>query len=308
MLHMGAVGRRRTVRSLAATVVVVVALAACGGPTPSGEPPRSGEPPPSAVDPGPPISDSVSRDSVLVQLSLDRGRLETGGVLWARVEVRNVGPGPIVWQGGGCGLRSDFRLDGPALVQPHPGRDWSGLAGIVKRAAFPQGISLTGFVDPSALNAPFQMICTADLRIEEIGPGEAAVVDVVWSAVTSDGAPTPPGAYHLGFDFPFLGRMARDDFRGDAHADQRPITVELPVEVVGEPFAGIPAPAAIDAALSHARVAGWLRDRVTRERLNGSSIRFERGAWVFEVDVIGGVTRVRIDAVSGRVLDVSLAD
>ncbi len=287
----------RRLRSAARSlhVVLLISLAGCATSTPSAT---------AGGDLPAPVVARIQREGVLVTLTLDRQAVTPGTTIRAVAEVRNLGPGPVTWQSGGCELLARFQMRGPDVPQPPPGRDWDGTAHWAKWSATTSGVRLTGFVPPGFDPNPWGMACTMELRYEDTPEGGVERVEAEWPGTTSDGAPAPPGAYTVAFQFPLVGRGPAERLAPDPPEPQA-IGVEIPVTVVGEPFAGIPSTIAVDRALGDRRVERWLAE-VTRQELNGATIVLDGGAWQFEIRTTRGIARISISARDGQVLDVSI--
>jgi hypothetical protein len=272
--------------------IAAIVLAGCGGdapPTPD------------------PVSVSAERDAVIVRLSTSADRLMAGEPIRLRVDVQNAGMDGVSWQSGGCELLDGFEIDGPPLSQPPEGRLWPDAAGLAKWSATAGGVALEDVGNPTIANG-VPTICPADLRYEDIQPGDTISADALWSGRSTDGVPAPPGAYRLRFAFPFIGRVAAAQIGPDTPAP-RPIDVELPIVLDGQPFDGIPSTLAVDAAFADPRVGAWVDGHLPKERLNGAEIRLVDGRWRFTISVAGDrSTVVFVDPATGTVVDVSLAD
>jgi hypothetical protein len=295
---------RRHDLALIASVLVIV-LAGCASTPPSGSPgPASSGASGAAVEP---VVASAERDGVVVTLRASADRVVAGQPIQFRVDVRNAGAGKVSWQSGGCELLNGFAIDGPPVPQPPEGAGWPDASGLAKWSATTGGVALEAVRSP---NVPEGVAfgCPADLRYEDIDPGETISADAVWSGRTSDGVPAPPGAYRLTYGFPFLGRLPADQLGPDPPAAQ-PIGVALPVVLEGEAFDGLPSTLAIDAAFSDPRVAAWVNDYLAKERLGGAEIRLVDGRWRFTIHLVDDrSTVVFVDPSTGRVEGVQLAD
>jgi hypothetical protein len=272
-------------------------------------------PPP--VD-GAPVSRSTEDQGVLVGLQLSTDRVRAGDAVQLIVSATNDGAGIVFWQGGGCDLLQDVALEGPPaqVVQPAdpPAGDGpDAVAGLVRWSALSMsGSSTMPFVPPNL--APGQSFgCTSDLKVNELRPGESARVAAVWHGLTGDGTPAPAGLYHVKLTFPFLARQAAAPFKGDALADQHPITLDAGFEVVGEPWSGLTSAEAIDKALADARVMTWIADALPKTQVGGARIRLtDAGSWRFEIDRMTpdrmdtDVATIEIDPTTGEVTPVTL--
>lgn len=291
----------RITTSLAAGMLI----AACSTTTVSPSPPVEATGGPIAL--GQPKLVRAELHEVVVALMLDHERAPSGQELRARVEVTNTGSGPVSWQSGGCGLFNGLSLSGPDVPQPPPGRAWDGTAHWAKWSATTSGVGLVPFVPPNvaAQGQPWSFACSADLRVEDLAPGELAVVDAVWVGFASDGQPTPGGRYTLSYAFPFLARVPKEAFRGDPIADATPIKVALDFMIDARPGVAVPSTLAFDAALADARVANWI-SRVTREQLYGASVVLEGGVWHIRIETESGAAEIGVIASTGTVASVKV--
>ena len=112
--------------------------------------------------------------------------------------------------------------------------------------------------------------------------------------------------------FPFLVRQAAPPFKGDAMADQHPITLDAGFEVAGAPWSGMTSAQAIDRALADARVKAWIADALPRTRVGGARIRLtESGSWRFDDRMTpdgtdSEVATIVVDPTTGAVTTVTL--
>jgi hypothetical protein len=277
---------RRWLTGLLAAVVV----AGCDTSLPSAEP-----------DDGGAIRTTMERrDGVVVSLTLDRVRVETGGRIQAVAEVTNLGPGPVTWQSGGCELQGQFTLEGPDIPQPPPGRDWPDTAHWAKWSATTSGVGMVGLLAPG-FPVEAGMVCPADLRVEDLAAGATVRINAIWPGQLSDGTPAPAGPYRASFTFPYLARVPADQFVGDAHLDQRPIQADLAFIVEGQGFEGISSVEAVDRAHADRRLAAWIAT-IAHQELNGASIRLDKGMWQYEIATTKGTARIAIDPNQGAVV------
>lgn len=254
-----------------------------------------------------PVSVQVQHDGVIVTLSAAAGRAVAGEPLPVRVDVLNAGLDTVSWQSGGCELLNGFAVDGPPLAQPPAGRDWPDAAGLAKWSATTGGVFIE-WVRRADAPQGLPVVCPADLRYEDIDPGQTITAEAVWSGRSSDGVPAPPGAYEIAYSFPFMGRVPADQLGLEPPAP-RPIDTALTITVEGTAFEGLPSTMAIDAALADPRVSAWIDQKLPNERLNGAEIRLVDGRWRFTIHVAGErSTVVLIDPSTGTVEDVRLAD
>jgi hypothetical protein len=317
-------------RTLGLSSGLIIVLSACGA-TPVARPSAPAGSPSSAPSPsasaaatepppvdGAPVSRSTEDQGVVLTLQLSTDHVRAGDPVQLIVTATNNGAGIVFWQGGGCDLLQDVSLDAPPaeVVQvgdPPAGDGPDAVAGLVRWSA----LSMTSptampFVPPN-LPAGQMFACTSDLRINELKPGETARVAAVWHGVAGDGTPAPAGLYHVKLTFPFLARQAAAPFKGDAFADQHPITLDAGFEVAGGPWSGLTSSQAIDKALADARVKAWIADALPKTQVGGARIRLtEQGSWRFEIDRMtpdgmnSEVATIEIDPTTGAVTSVTL--
>lgn len=283
------------------TIVFILSVAGCASPPAS--PPTSAVP--TEPDRPEPVSVSTQRNGVVVTVSASAGRVVSGDRVDLRIDVLNAGFGPVTWRSGGCELLNTVLVEGPPMAQPPAGRDWPSAAGLAKFSATAGGTAIDGIRAPGVPDdAAFG--CRMDLFYDEIDPGQTISAEAVWFARTSDGAPAAPGAYRIAYAFPYVGRMPSDEIGPDPQVEG--IALGLDVAVDGTAFAGLPPTLAIDAALADARVAAWFAD-LPAPQMNGAEIRYVDGQWRFTVKVAGDrETVVFMDAASGRIAEVRIAD
>jgi hypothetical protein len=250
---------------------------------------------------------SGQRDGVTVTVIASADHIVAGDSIQLRVDVLNTGLDIVSWQSGGCELLNGFGVDGPQVTQPPEGRAWPDAAGLAKWSATTGGVALGGIQRPNGPEGAL-FSCPADLRYEEIGPGETISADAMWSGRSTDGVPAPPGAYQIAYAFPFIGRVSANQLGLESPA-ARPIDIGIPIVLSGTAFDGIPSTLAIDAAFADPRVATWVDQHLPKERLNGAEIRLVDGRWRFTISVAGDrATIVFVDPATGSVEDVRLAD
>lgn len=307
-------------RSTAALLpAIALVLAACSANAPASSAPTAS---PGSAAPSPldriPVSNAIQRDGVTLTIQIDAGRVAAGDEIRLIVTATNTEPGIVMWQGGGCDLLGNLALTGPEIPavpvgDPPPGNDAAGVTGLIRWAALAgTGSGHTMFVPPN-MPPGANFGCTADLRINELKPGETERVEAIWHGTTADGIPAPAGSYSVKVTFPYLDRMAAGPFEGDPFADAKPIAVEVPYEVVGAPWAGISAADAVDKALADGRVQAWIGGGLQRTQVGGASIQLRDGAvWRFEIAVMdatgeqAGTAVVEVDPMSGAVARVEL--
>jgi len=301
-------------RSLPAIALLTVIVAACQA-SPASSEPAPGSPDPASAAPSSvpiepsPASVTGQHDAVIVTLSAATDRAPAGEPIRLRVDVLNAGLTPVTWQSGGCELLNGFAILAPPIVAPPAGRDWPGVAGQAKFSAvsMASGGGVEMIRDP-AVPEGMAFGCTADLRYDDIQPGETISAEAIFSGRAPDGQPAAPGAYRITYAFPYLARGAAEEI-GMAPPAVRPIELALPVTLEGAAFAGMPSTLAIDAALAEPRVATWIDEHLTPQRLGGAEIRLVDGAWQLTIQLIDGLsTVVTVDPATGAVTDVRLAD
>ena len=291
---------------LANAIALATVLAACAP-----APPRSAQESPLVGAPiGKGASASTQADGVLVTLALSADTVVGGERISIRISALNVGLGPVAYSAGGCGPIMNVAVEGPPIaarpvLDPPQAGGGEGALALAKWSALSQGDAQLDTVRTSGIPDDAFVACTADLRYEDIDPGETFTDDGAWIARIGDGAPAPAGAYSVRFDFPFAGRVTKDQVDVDAVPGQPihvsvPLTVEPGLEVV------VDADAAIDAAIADPRVLAWAQRGLTRENLTGATITMVDGRWRWRIMQAGRQADVFIDPVSGRVVETRL--
>jgi len=218
-----------------------------------------------------------------VTLDVDRATVPAGGDLVATVTVRNAAPGVVTWQGGGCELEGDFTVTPLATMAAAPiGHVWDGDKNVIKQLALPDAYTIRGPVPPKFAHVDVAFGCTADLRYNDLQPGETVDATIVWVATTAAGSPAPAGDYEIAIGFPYVGRDLGDlALRVANMPDATPITAQLVVNVVDRP--AVPSASdAMDAILGDAAFTAWLTEH-RRESWESVAIRWVDGAWVVQV-------------------------
>src|SRR5262245_26060435 len=186
-------------------LALTFAVVGCSAPSPA---PSGGSGGPSAdAPPADPVVATGTSDGVGVTLIVDRARVAAGGDVTATVSVRNLAPGVVTWQGGGCELQGDFTVTPTAVMPAAPiGRVWDGDKNVIKQLSLPDAYSLRGPVPPQFGHVDVAFGCTSDLRFNELKPGEETQATITWVASTVAGSPAPAGDYVVAVSFPFVGR------------------------------------------------------------------------------------------------------
>jgi hypothetical protein len=275
------------------TPLAVVFTAACSGPSPFQDPSGS------------PTTAGETRDAVRVSLTLHGSPL-SGAPSWATAEVENLGPMAVRWAGGGCDDPVSITIDFREAFDP--GRDWPGLPGRFKNLALEFENPASGrYNEQSRIRGPGQIpvVCTADLRVNELPPGAALTMRAGWDGTVGGAAPAPTGPANVRASFPFIGIAGVVD---NSVIDTRPIVVRISTEIVGEGRAAPLSPAlAIDAALADQQFADWVQAGPEATWIN-PTVRLAQGAWAIGLFRNGqgaqgeaGFGEVTIDS-SGRVV------
>jgi hypothetical protein len=292
--------------------LVALLVTACTAAPVASDRPAGSAPPVPATD-APPAETAPTKqvsthaNDVVVTLAIDHDRSTAGLPIRARVEITNRGLGPVSWQSGGCGLFNGFTLKGPDVPQPPPGRIWEGTAHWAKWAATSSDVGFIGFLPPAVAERgkPWLFGCTADLRVEDIAAGQTASADAVWVGFASDGQPAPAGLYTLSYTFPFLGRIPKEQFRGDPLDDAEPIQAALEFQIDEGQGVAVPSTLAFDAALADPRVATWISG-ITREQLYGASVILDQGLWQIRIEIERGAAQIAVNPSSAAVVSVQL--
>jgi hypothetical protein len=256
------------VRPLLVALVLAVVNGACSSDTPTPDPAAS------------PVVATTTRDGVKVTLTLE-GPPRTGALSWAGVRIENLGPKAVRWAGGGCGDPAAITIDLRSAFAA--GRDWPGRLGQFKRLALGVGPADPRFQNPAAgfyiaeSRVGQNLVCTADLRIEELAAGTALAMRAAWDGALGSAAPAPVGPAAVSASFPFVGisgAVANDK------TDTSPIESRVDATVIGAPGAKVPSsPAlAIDAALADPDFASWVNAADQSTWIN-PSVSFKDGVW-----------------------------
>jgi hypothetical protein len=252
-------------------MIVCLAIAACS----SAPPPR-----PSVAA----ITASETRDVVRVSLSLEGAPL-SGSLSWASARVENLGPKPVRWAGGGCGDPVSLTIDLRAAFAR--GREWPGLLGRFKVLALGNGPidnPAAGFyIAESRIGT--QVLCPADLRIEELAAGAALSLRAAWNGMVADDAPAPAGPATVTASFPFIGITGTV---GDDATATTPIVVRIDTTVRGGTGTVPLSPAiAIDAALADPQFAAWVEAGTEASWIN-PIVGLQAGTWTIGLFRHGG--------------------
>ena len=263
--------------------------------------------PTSIVEPGPsieaiPIDVTAERDGMIVTLTLGAQRIAAGDPLALTIRVRNDGPGVASFVGTDCQVVSAVSIEGPRLPERDPGRTWEGDADILKRTTLsgdaPFGPALTraqweaGWLEGG---------CDAVGHVAQLNAGQTVTLDGIWPTLTPFGEPVRGGQYRVTLALGYLGREPDPDL------DDVPSPIEASGVVVIEPATvppGISPAQAMDTVLADPTFAAWLA-RLPLERWDGGDLRYGDRQWRFTVgfDMGEGEARVRVDAISGLVLE-----
>jgi len=255
--------------------LAVLGLGACSGP------PGTTDGPP-AIEPA---EATATGNDVGVTLDVDRATVPAGGDVVATVTVRNVAPGVVTWQGGGCELQGEFTVTpSKTMAAPPIGHVWDGDKNVIKQLALPDAYAIRGPVPPEFAHVDVAFGCTADLRYNDLKPGETVDATIVWVATTAAGSPAPAGDYEIAVGFPYVGRDLGDPALNIAGLpDAKPITARLVVSVVDQP--AVPsASEAMDAILGDAAFTDWLTEH-RRDSWESVAIRYVEGAWVLQIRI-----------------------
>jgi hypothetical protein len=283
--------------ALAAALIVV----ACGT-----------APSPSSATPAPlgqAVSATNQRDGVVVTLAASSDRVRAGDRIRLRITALNAGLGPAAYMAGGCGPIGAITVSGGPQVAPRDvgdppqGADPASVLGLARWSALSQGSPGLDWIRAAGIPDDIAMGCPADLRWEDLDPGESFTDEAVWIARTGDAVPAPPGEYLVELAFPFAGRRTAEE-AGAADDRTPPIAVAVLVVVEGGGAPAVDAVAAVDAAVADPDVLAWAGRTLTRERLTGATITYVDGRWRFRIGVSGGGDAdIWVDAQTGAVVE-----
>lgn len=257
-------------------------LAACTAAPPS---------PPAPV----PTATTAGAGGVSVTIGVGSRQLLAGDRTSAFLEIHNDSGAEVWFDQDTCLLDEGLSLAGSYDTTPQPTDD-PGVAladprlAWVKTTALHNPVSLIGF-RPAAVGDDIRTPITCALDAVRYGLPVGGVIreDEVLLARRTDGLPAWPGTYVAGFTFP---------------TDQ-PIHVELPLEVVGTPYAGISRGQAIDAALADRRVSAWLYE-LGKSGIEDGDAWFDNGLWTITVRTTSNGRGTATVDPSGKVTAVSI--
>lgn len=299
----------RTRGILVASLLVVFAAGCAPVPSPSPAPlvaPSPGEPEASAI--GQPVSATTQRDGVIVTLAASSDRVRAGDRIRLRVTALNAGLGPAAYMAGGCGPIGAITIGGGPQVMPRDagdppqGTDPASVLGLARWSALSQSGPGVDWIRIGDVPDDLPIGCDADLRYEDLDPGETFADEASWIARTGDGLPAPSGEYTIDLAFPFAGRRTAEE-AGVAEDGVAPIVVSVPITVEGGEPPAVDAVAALDAAVADPEVLAWAERALTRERLTGATISFVDGRWRFRIGYEGGEADVYVDPATGAVVE-----
>jgi hypothetical protein len=292
--------RASRLATLFALLATTLAVAGCAAPSPSSSGGSGGPPPRNEPQPTPVIA-TAARDGVGVTLSVDRARVAAGGDVAMSVSVRNVAPGVVTWQGGGCDLQERFAVTPTTDLPAAPiGHVWDGDKNVIKQLALPDAYTLRWPAPPELAHVDVAFGCTSDLRFHQLKPGEEAQASMVWVASTVAGSPAPAGDYVVSVGFPFVGRDMTDPMVNFDLRDVQPITAQVVVTVEDHPGVAS-ASNAMDAILADPAFTAWLVEHPQRS-WSSTAIRYVDGAWVVQMRYEPNrMLSARLDPTAGRV-------
>jgi hypothetical protein len=244
-----------------------------------------------------------TRDGVRVTLTLERTPLPAAQRTRALVVVDNLSPNVRNWEGGGCGFLATVTIHTSVDARPDPGVNWPGAAGRFKRLASPgSDPSDDGpFIDERFADDPERLVCTADLAINHLQPGERLEMRAVWNGEVANVA-APAGPATVSAEFPYISDVPNG---ADPLEASRPIVASIDTEVVGAGIVLLSADQIIDAALADRRFAGWLASAKVSAWEGVDFISRGATADVVLTLLKQGVAtdgRVTVDRTTGRVL------
>ena len=280
-------------------MAVGITLAGCASTTPL---PSGQQASPEASVAAPLIAMST-RDGVRVTLTLERAPLPSAQRSRALVVVDNLSPVVRNWEGGGCGFLATVTIHTSIDARPDPGVNWPGAAGRFKRLASPgSDPSDDGpFIDERFADDPERLICTANLEINHLQPGERLEMRAVWDGEVANVA-APAGPATVSAEFPYLGEVPNG---ADPLQAPKPIVASIDTEVVGAGIALLSADQIIDAALADRRFAAWLASANVSMWQDAVFISHGATADVVLTLLKKGVAtdgRVTVDRTTGRVV------
>jgi hypothetical protein len=267
-------------------LVAATVVAACGDSSPS--------PQTSAGPVG-----SATRDGLVVTVALDRAVLPSGDRTLAVVTVENRSPERRFYQGGGCDFLADVQIETTADVVPDPGVAWPGAFGRFKDLLRPAPIETReGYFVDERFADPTQIMCTADLGINEIGPGQRLEMRALWNGEIS-GTVAAPGPGRVIASFPYLGLGIQGELVGKP---PQAIAATIAVDVADVGIRLLSPGQVIDAALGDPQFSGWLAAAGHIQGWDSVSLEGQGHVMVVVLGVQGVEGRASVDRVSGAVI------
>ncbi|MDQ3880704.1 MAG: hypothetical protein M3295_06505, partial [Chloroflexota bacterium] len=190
-----------------------------------------------------PLSATVEEDGIRVTLELERDAIGLGDHVWASVSVENIGTDAVIWGHSGspsCAFPADVGARPPSQAPFEYGSTWGDnfddgndldiLKDVVVNTRY---VSAYPFVPEPLLGPGSIDLCTADLRSDQLEPGDRLTVRAVWDGEgLEDGMPPPAGTYTVIASFEYFGRgePGRSAFLSSSN---KAVTAELPLIVDG---------------------------------------------------------------------------
>ena len=249
-----------------------------------------------------PAPDTAEVEGVVrFTLSLDRDRTTPGQPIWAELTVENLGSEDLSWATtGGCPLWPAARSQDPPDDEPYGRTDWRGDADVLKSVIVGDG------PDPEHPFRPEEYIGVVNsnwgcdlIRVPEtIGAGERFTYRSIWYAETRAGVPVKSGSYDVDAELGVFGI-------------EEPLTVSVPLTVIGEDFDWLAPGEALDRFLEDAQFQDLLRE-YPRGRWNSQDLVFEDDRWKLRIYVSASPTDLTdagavlgtLDALTGHIYGV----
>lgn len=296
-----------TIRVGGQVIVIAAACAALSGCAPAPATPAGPLPDPTPAG----VVVTASSGGIALSIGLSEREVTGGETVRIAVGATNVGIDDATYESGGCGPTAAITVSGPPIAEPRfntndPPVDTDG-APILALARW-SALAMSG-PDLDTVRKPewpddAAFGCPANLAFDQLGPAQHLEDTWTWTARNGFGVPAAPGEYVVRYVFPLVGRGTVDPTMDEVRAGFPGVAVEAPLTVLParDPLPALTADEAIMAAIADPEVKAWANRRLTRETMEGASIRLVDGAWRWRIQYPGGAATIDIDPTDGTIL------
>ena len=260
----------------------------------------------------PAVTASAEKDGVKLRLDLDRAVITPGEVVWAQLTIENTSDRVLSSITYSCDVPGEVHARPSALADW--GRDWPeyALASVKKITALSAPPERVAFVDEPTwtqrANGPVP--CSGQMHNLKVQPHTTLRSFYAWDGFVVPGMSAPNGRVDIDASF------YMDNERlmvGDGVA----LTVQI--QIIGGTAITVSAARAVDVAFDEGRLANWIRKRSKTDAAGQkaaydieSTMSLLANEWFISATrktiagdpLPGGTIEVRVDAITGKVLDV----